>query len=133
MKKIISAILCIMVVFSLSACGGKVSNVKTQEVESSIYSQEDINQAIEVIKNDFKSEWKDCTLQEIYYAGDDYNKGYEDWAARNNADDVIVLLSTFKTGSFAEEGLNKNSTYSKYNWILVRSDDGQWKRVDNGY
>ena len=54
MKKIISVILCIMIVFSLSVCGGNVSNAKTQEV---------------------------------YYAGDDYNKGYKDWAARNNADD----------------------------------------------
>ena len=120
-------------VFSLSACGGKVSKVKVQEVESSIYSQDDINQAIEVIKKDFKSEWKGCTLQEIYYAGDDYSKGYEDWANRNNADDVIVLLSTFKTGAFAGEGLNKNSTYPRYKWILVRSDDGQWECVDNGY
>ncbi len=133
MKKVVSIMLCIMVVFSLSACQGKVNKAKTQEVESSMYSQEDINQAIETIKNDFKSGWKGCTLQEIYYAGDDYSESHKDWASRNNADEVIVLLSNFKTGSFCSQALNKNSTYSRYNWILVRSEGEQWKRVDNGY
>ena len=87
--------LCILLVFSLSACGGNVNEVNTHNVESEIYSEEDIAAAIDTIKKEFKSNWNGCTLTEIYYAGDDSSKDHQDWADRNNADEVIVLLSSF--------------------------------------
>ena len=93
MKKIVCAMLCILLVFSLSACGGNVNEVNTHNVESEIYSEEDIATAIDTIKKEFKSNWNGCTLTEIYYAGDDSSKDHQDWADRNNADEVIVLLS----------------------------------------
>ncbi len=42
MKKIVCTMLCIMLLFVLSACGGDVSEVKTHNVESESYSKEDI-------------------------------------------------------------------------------------------
>ena len=78
MKKIVCTMLCILLVFSLSACGGNVSKVNTHNVDSEIYSGEDINAAIDTIKKEFKSNWKGCTLTEIYYAGDDSSKGHQD-------------------------------------------------------
>ena len=69
MKKIVCAMLCILLVFSLSACGGNVNEVNTHNVESEIYSEEDIATAIDTIKKEFKSNWNGCTLTEIYYAG----------------------------------------------------------------
>ncbi len=69
MKKIVCAMLCILLVFSLSACGGNVNEVNTHNVESEIYSEEDIAAAIDTIKKEFKSNWNGCTLTEIYYAG----------------------------------------------------------------
>ena len=71
MKKIVCAMLCILLVFSLSACGGNVNEVNTHNVESEVYSEEDIATAIDTIKKEFKSNWNGCTLTEIYYAGDD--------------------------------------------------------------
>ena len=88
MKKIVCTMLCIMFLFGLSACGGDVSEVKTHNVESESYSEEDIKAAIDTIKKEFKSDWKGCTLTEIYYAGDDCTKDHKDWADRNNADEV---------------------------------------------
>ena len=67
MKKIVCAMLCILLVFSLSACGGNVNEVNTHNVESEIYSAEDIAAAIDTIKKEFKSNWNGCTLTEIYY------------------------------------------------------------------
>lgn len=58
MKKIVCTMLCILLVFSLSACGGNVSKVNTHNVDSEIYSGEDINAAIDTIKKEFKSNWK---------------------------------------------------------------------------
>ena len=56
MKKIVCAMLCILLVFSLSACGGNVNEVNTHNVESEIYSEEDIATAIDTIKKEFKSD-----------------------------------------------------------------------------
>ena len=50
MKKIVCAMLCILLVFSLSACCGNVNEVNTHNVESEIYSEEDIATAIDTIK-----------------------------------------------------------------------------------
>ena len=124
----------ILLVFSLSACGGNVRGVKTHHVDSEMYSQDDINSAIDTIKKEFKNDWKGCTLTEIYYAGDDCSKDHQDWADRNNADEVIVLLSSFDVDSSGADGsLNPNSTYDNWNWILVRTNGGQWQHVDHGY
>lgn len=134
MKKIVCIILCSLLVFSLSACGGDISRVNTHNVNSEIYSQEDINAAIDTIKKEFMMNWGGCTLTEIYYAGDDSSKDHQDWADRNNADEVIVLLSSFDVDSSGGDGsLDPNSTYSDWKWILVRTDGGKWQHVDHGY
>lgn len=134
MKKTIGAILCLLFVLCLSACGGKVSDAKTHNVESELYSQQDIAAAIDVIKREFKSNWKGCSLTEIYYAGDDKLAAYQDRTERNNADEAIVLLSSFDVDSSGGDGsLNPNSTYDNWMWILVRSSGGQWWHVDHGY
>lgn len=134
MKKIMYVMLCILVAVELTACGGDVSNVKTRNVDSEIYSQAEIDDAVEVIIKEFKSSWKGCTLTEIYYAGDDRIENYQDWAERNNADEVIVLGSSFDVDSSGGDGsLNPDGTYSDWSWILVRKSGGAWKHVDYGY
>lgn len=133
MKKIVCLMLSFILVFSLSACSRNVNQVKTHNVESEIYSEEDIAAAIDTIKKEFKS-WKGCTLTEIYYAGDDKSKDHQDWADRNKSDEVIVLLSSFDVDSSGGNGsLNPNSTYDNWMWILVRTNGGQWQHVDHGY
>ena len=135
MKKLISVILCVLLLFSLCACNsGKIDDVKMPFVESEIYSQEDVYLAISTITEEFKKEWNGCTLTEIYYAGDDVSAEYQDWADRHNADEVIVLLSSFDVDSSGGDGsLNSNSTYDNWSWILVRTAGGEWKHVDHGY
>lgn len=104
------------------------------DIYAPIYSEEDIAAAIDTIKKEFKSNWNGCTLTEIYYAGDDSSKDHQDWADRNNADEVIVLLSSFDVDSSGGDGsLNPNSTYNDWKWILVRTNGGQWQHVDHGY
>ncbi|MFY9173753.1 MAG: hypothetical protein WAO24_00180 [Peptococcia bacterium] len=111
-----------------------MKNVKVTDKESKMYTSNDINSAIETIKKEFQKDWKGCTLKEIYYAGDDISKDHQDWADRNDADEVMVLLSSFDVDSSGGDGsLNPNSTYDNWMWILVRTKDGQWKHVDHGY
>ena len=126
--------MCFLMTLCFVSCGGNVSNVRTRDVASELYSQKEINAAIRTIKMDFVLDWNGCTLKEIYYAGDDYTKRYQDFADRNNADDVIVLLSTFTVDSSGGDGsLIPNYTYEKWEWILVRNKGGHWKHVDHGY
>lgn len=132
MKKKIFLILCIMSIFSLSACCGNVCDVKSPKIDSKMYSQDEINDAIDVIKNEFKEEWKECTLKELYYAGDAVSKNYEEWADRYDAKEVMVLSSVFDVGENADDSLNPNST-NDWIFILVRSDNGKWKHVDHGF
>jgi hypothetical protein len=136
MKRIIGIFIGMAMIFGLSACGDNTENVITHEVASNVYSQEDINKAIETITNEFDEEWTDigCTLTEIYYAGDEVSSKYQSWAERNDADEVIVLLSSFDVDDSGRDGsLNPNCTYDGWNWILVRTNGGQWKHVDHGY
>lgn len=134
MKKLLCVALCVLLMVSLCACGGKISNLKTHNVDSEMYSQKDITAAINVIKREFTINWSGCTLTEIYYAGDEKTKEHQDWADRHDADEVIVLLSSFDVDASGGDGsLNPNSTYDNWMWILVRTNGGQWKHVDHGY
>ena len=57
-----------------------------------------------------------------------------DWADRNNADEVLVLTSTFDVDeSGASPSLNPGQTYTRWMWILVRTNGGTWQHVDHGY
>ena len=101
--------------------------------DGTVEAADDVDDAIGVIKKEFDEKWKGCTLTELYYAGIDISRQYQDWAVRNNAEDVIVLLSSFDVGSDADPSLNLNTTYENYMWILVRTDGGEWIHVDHGY
>lgn len=134
MKKIIRLILCAAAALFLCACGGRVDTVETHEVSSEIYSQEEIAAAVDVIKKEFGRRWKGCTLTEIYYAGDEKTADHQEWADRNGADEVIVLISSFDVDSTGGDGsLNPDSTYKNWMWILVRTNGGEWVHVDHGY
>ena len=133
MKKALLLPLCAALLLTLAACGS-VKNVRTEEVASELYSQKDIDSAIGVIKKEFVQNWDGCTLTEISYAGDEVSENHREWAERNDADEVIVLTSSFDV---AEQGaspsLDPGNTYTRWMWILVRTDGGTWRHVDHGY
>ena len=113
---------------------GDVSNVKIISMESEIYSTEEINNAIDVILEEFEENYNGCSLLEIEYIGDENNDVYRDWAIRNNKSEVIVFISNFKVNPNGGNGvLNSNSEYDDYSWILVRNENENWKYVDGGY
>lgn len=134
MKKLIALVLTLVCLLSLVACGGNGKNVKITDYSSEIYSDAEIKSAIDVTIDYFKKNFEGCTLTEITYLGDDKIDDWQEFAERNNADDVIVLVSTFEVDASGGDGsLNPNSTYTNWKWILVRTDGGKWKHVDHGY
>ncbi len=134
MKRFLSLLLSALLLLALAGCGGSVKDAQTKEVPSELYTQKDIDAAIGVIKKEFSRNWKGCTLTEIYYAGDDVSQEHAEWAERNDADEVIVLTSSFDVDeSGASPTLNPGQTYTRWMWILVRSNGGKWQHVDHGY
>lgn len=135
MKSIITIILTCIMILGLNACsGGNVSNVHIKEYESTLYESKEIEAAINVVIKYFKNTFSGCTLTEITYAGDEITKMEKEVADRNNADEVIVLISSFDVDSSGGDGsLKSNSTYSGWNWVLVRNNGGKWRHVDHGY
>ena len=134
MKKFVAVVLVLVGMLGLVACGGNTKNVKITDYSSEIYSDTEIDSAIDVAIDYFEKYFDGCTLTEITYLGDDELDDFQEFAERNNADDVIVLISDFEVDASGGDGsLEPNSTYTDWNWILVRTDGGQWEHVDHGY
>lgn len=134
MKKFLAVVLVLVGMLGLVACGGNTKNVNITDYSSEIYSDAEIDSAIDVAIDYFEKYFDGCTLTEITYLGDDELDDFQEFAERNNADDVIVLISDFEVDASGGDGsLEPNSTYTDWNWILVRTDGGQWEHVDHGY
>lgn len=134
MKRIFSIFLIFSLLLSLTSCGGVTFFSNVVYSESDLYTDEEIAAAMDVVTSNFEKNWKFCTLLEISYIGDGRLADYQDWADRNNADDVIVFLSDFYISFFANNPtMNNGSEYEGWNWILVRTNGGEWQLVDWGY
>jgi len=108
--------------------------VQILEYDSELYSDADIEAAIDEALSYFKKEFSGCTLTEITYIGDDKLDDYQEFAARYHADEVIVLVSAFDVDASGGDGsLNPNETYRNWKWILVRNYGTDWQHVDHGY
>ena len=120
---------------SLSSCShGVVSFVKIPEFSSEVYSDEDIEAAINIVKQTFAEIEDLWTLLELSYIGDERLDSYQDWADRNDADEVIVILSDFYVSIFSDSPtMNTGSEYQGWGWILVRNEGEAWRIVDKGY
>ena len=140
MKKkpvIIAAIFVIGVVlfFLLLRKGGDISNVNRVIPQSEIYSKQDIAYAMDVVEDKFKSDFKGCKLTDLWYDKKINSSLSDEWADRYDADEAIVLLSNFNVDSSGGDGsLNPNSTYTDWQWILVRDKGSStWKLETWGY
>lgn len=121
------------ILFCSSACGGKVRNVYITDYSSEIYTNAEIEAAIDVTLDYFKTEYSGCTLTEITYIGDDELGDYQR-CKQNDGDQIIVLVSTFYVGAFGGDGsFNRNYTYSNWTWTLARSDGVTWRLISYGY
>lgn len=132
MKRIFSMLLIFVLLLSLTSCG-TLNFVDIEEFSSNVYTTQDITSAMEVVLEEFQGK-NDRILLELSYAGDGAIADYADWAVRNNADDVIVFLTDYYVSFFSDTPTqNAGSEYENWGFILVRTDGGEWKIVDQGY
>ena len=118
----------------LTGCArGNVSNVEKVFTTSAIYTQAEIDDAMDVAISHFRKEFAGCTLIRISYA-ETREAAAEEWAETYGADEGILLLSSFYVDASGGDGsFTPNSTYDNWQWVLVRSGDGGWELKTWGY
>ena len=122
-KRFMLLLAALALVLALAGCGGNVDNVEIVEWEpSEIYSDADIEAAFRTVENYFRREFKGRTLTQLYYVGDDHADEFARIADQYDSDvEAIVIGSSFDVDSSGGDGsLNPNSTYTRWEWILVR-------------
>lgn len=133
-KKMLVLLSVLSLVFSLTACGGNVSNVQRIYGETNSYSKAEVSDAMDIVLDRFNKEFDGCTMITLEYDEEksDAEKLY--WADQYGADQAIVLYSAFDVDhTGGDSGFNPNSTYTDWSWILTRNSNGSWELQSWGY
>ena len=142
MEKVIAMVLGFMFALSLVGCvGNGTESVKIDYSASSIYSEEDMNAAVEIIKKEFNT-WQGCKLHSLSYVSDEACNNADniawmnDLEEANDAEEVftqcIMFKSTFRSPKNGGGAWNANEEYT-WSWWLARSEGGEWKLMTWGY
>lgn len=148
---ILSAVICIAVALVFLTSPSKVRAVENdtlRDIEisygtSSIYSRQDMDEAIEVIRSEF-STWEGCELHGIAYSSDEFCNASniawmneleeaDDAVKREDFTQCIMFTSSFHTPKYNAGAWNPDEEYAGWQWWLARSDGGQWKLMTSGY
>lgn len=139
MKRIITGcVVCIILLLIYTGYSMKYRGITcfaNRSIEkSSHYSKSEIVSAMDLVQKKFKFDFGGCVLTKLEYA-DDYSEGVEkEWANQYNADEAIVLTSSFKVFSWGGDGsLYQGDTYQDWEWILTRDDGEEWQLQTWGY
>ena len=125
-----SLLLCLL----LTACGG--GRVKAMPVigPSELYTEAEIEDAMEIVLRYFENEFDGCTLTRLEYDEERVREEMVGWAEQYDAGQAIVLLSDFDVDASGGDGsLNPNDTYRNWKWILTRTGNGKWVLQTWGY
>ena len=143
MKKAISLLLLVVCICGMMGCE-KASGpeVEINYGNSSVYSKEEMDEAIEIIQEAFAA-WDGCELQSISYSSDDecsseniswLNDLMEAYDLSDEFTQCIMFESDFHTSENASAVWNPDTDYKDYQWWLARtSDNSEWQLVTWGY
>ncbi len=142
MKRALIVLLSMVCAIVLVSCKSKTATeVEIDYGTSSIYTQDDMDAAIELIQEVFHT-WDGCELHSISYAGDDKcSKSNIAWMnaleEANDAKETFTQCMMFKSNFHSPKNgggaWNADEEYTDWQWWLARSDSGQWKLMTWGY
>ena len=108
---------------------------------SALYTEEEMNAAIEEIRREFDS-WEGCELHSVAYAGDEYcNEENIAWMneleAANDAEETftqcILFESSFHSPVDGGGAWYADQEYTGWQWWLARPEAGAWKLMTWGF
>lgn len=145
MKKIVLVLMLAVCILGLVGCKNKTADgVKIDYGNSKIYTKEDMDEAIELIKDEF-STWKGCELHSIAYSSDEECNTAENIAwmeelaeandIQGNFTQCIMFKSDYHSPKDEKDAgaWNPDSEYTDWQWWLARAEDGDWKLLTFGY
>lgn len=139
---LISILLWFVITLTFVGCGtADMSKVKIDYGVSSIYTEEDMNAAIAVIRKKF-STFKGCELHSLSYSSDEESTNADNISWMNNLEKAndnkevfsqcIAFNSSFRSPKKGDSALVPNEEYT-WTWWLARSEGGEWKLMTWGY
>lgn len=134
MKRLIAMVLCLLFVISLAGCGkGNTKNLVIDYGTSSIYTKDDMDEAIDVIKKQFSS-FEGCELHSLSYTSDDAcnnedNIAWMNWRKKttikrisHNVFRLIVVSCHLKME--VERGTLMKNTHGHGGWRVAKAERG---------
>lgn len=159
-RKLLAGLITAAIIMAMTACSSQKTTETTtqapaeattqQQVSadatidygtSEIYTQEDMDAAIQKINDEFAG-WKGCEMHNIRYASDDCNseeniKWVNELREGENYTQCIQFLTDFhsptKEEDYKETAWEPDQEYKDYQWTLARVDGGEWVLVTWGY
>lgn len=134
MKRI--AIFPLILALLLCGCVGGRGEADDAEIivgESSLYSREEILDAMEIAMKQFERGFECCEMRTMEYDEAVSAARGRDWAEQYGADEAIVLTSSFFVNGTKNPVLTAFHTYKNYQWILTRTGNGAWVLQTWGY
>jgi len=136
MKMTFAVILSLCLVMFCGCSKASTDSFSVDYGKSEIYSQQDMDSAIDVIEKQFSS-WEGCELHSISYASDEISKDNVDYCNELRADagydECIVFESAFHSPKNGGGAWTPDEEYTGWNWYLARNDNGAWTLLTNGY
>lgn len=138
MKKFFAFWAVVIMALGLTACGGKLEDVPIDYGTSEIYSQSDMDEAINLIKREF-AVWEGCELHRISYTSDECNSEeniawMNDLGGENSEfTQCIAFVMDFHSPKTDAGAWNPDQEYTNWQWWLARTDSGTWQLMTSGY
>lgn len=134
MRKISRKLILIAVILVLALLIGSFFRKPTVEAFSSdIYTQEDYDAAVKVVKQQYDS-LTSPTLLKIGYSGDEWTLSQQEYILHfGDYTEGIVLYCDFSVPKYFRNSWEAGETYRNWQWYLARKDGGDWVAVTSGY
>lgn len=120
---------------TLCACAGRVSDAVIDYGDSKIYSRQEMDAAISVIKTQF-SELDGCVLSSLQYAGDaacEDNRAYcNSFFEDGGTHACMVFRSVFQSPKNGGGAWEADTQYT-WSWYLARDAADSWQLLTYGY
>lgn len=138
MKRNIALILALLLCAAvLAACGKKQAEPTIDYGSSTLYSREDMDAAVALIRTEFGT-WEGCELHSLRYASDECCSE-ENLAWMNSLREgegftrCIEFLSDFHSPKKGGGAWEPDFEYKDWQWWLARTDGGEWTLLTWGY
>ncbi len=133
--------ICMVLIALFAGCGNKAAPAVTIDYgNSSIYTKEDMDDAVAIIRATFDT-WEGCELHSVSYSSDDVCTSEKNIAWMNQLEEandneqVFTQCIMFDTGFHSPKkgatALNLDEEY-EWGWWLARREGGEWKLMTWG-